>query len=591
MSVSVIRSPLLIGPIRRLLTDRGRSQNIRHMALTTAMGVVDGLAMLALLPTAMTMAVGGTSWGFDLTAWLFILAGLALISAVLRYRSAIVGYDVALDLITSLHHRLGDRLAALPLGWFRSERTGGLSQLVTDGFMSIGQTLAHMMATILSNAATMLVIVIGAWFWDPTLGLALTAFIPVVLLVNGLAQWLKAKSTANVVPKTREVSHRIVEFSACQPALRAAGRSSEFAPLRQATEAEDKARLRDLWMSLVPIALAGGVVQMVLVVMISATASLAITDTLGPLQTIAIIGLTLRYSQVLNALMDTLIGMDMARAPLDQAMEILDAEVLSEPSAEAELPSPGEIEFDNVSFGYDAESPVIHDVSFSVPPRTMVALVGPSGSGKTTVARLISRFWDVDSGAVRVGGVDVRKQTTEQLMRQISMVFQDVYLFDDTLMENIRVGREGASDDEVKQAADLTGVTSIAERLPDGWNARVGEGGRSLSGGERQRVSVARALLKKAPIVLLDEATSALDAENEANIVASVDKLRDEATVLVIAHKLDTVREADHIIVLSDDGHIVEHGTHAELYAGGGPYRRFWNRCEAASGWSITTQG
>ncbi|MBV7282724.1 ABC transporter ATP-binding protein/permease [Corynebacterium sp. TAE3-ERU30] len=585
-----MRSPLLIGPIRRLLTDRGRSQNIRHMALTTAMGVVDGLAMLALLPTAMTMAVGGTSWGFDLTTWLFILAGLALISAVLRYRSAIVGYDVALDLITSLHHRLGDRLAALPLGWFRSERTGGLSQLVTDGFMSIGQTLAHMMATILSNAATMLVIVIGAWFWDPTLGLALTAFIPVVLLVNGLAQWLKAKSTANVVPKTREVSHRIVEFSACQPALRAAGRSSEFAPLRQATEAEDKARLRDLWMSLVPIALAGGVVQMVLVVMISATASLAINDTLGPLQTIAIIGLTLRYSQVLNALMDTLIGMDMARAPLDQAMEILDAEVLSEPSAEAELPSPGEIEFDNVSFGYDAESPVIHDLSFSVPPRTMVALVGPSGSGKTTVARLISRFWDVDSGVVRVGGVDVRDQTTEQLMRQISMVFQDVYLFDDTLMENIRVGREGASDDEVKQAAALTGVTSIAERLPDGWNARVGEGGRSLSGGERQRVSVARALLKKAPIVLLDEATSALDAENEANIVASVDKLRDEATVLVIAHKLDTVREADNIIVLSDDGHIAEHGTHTELYAANGPYRRFWNRREAASGWSITTQ-
>ena len=217
-----------------------------------------------------------------------------------------------------------------------------------------------------------------------------------------------------------------------------------------------------------------------------------------------------------------------------------------------------------------------------------VLIRGPSGSGKTTIARLVSRFYDVDSGTVRVGGLPVAEQTTEQLMGQLSMVFQDVYLFDDTLEANVAVGREGASRQEVREAADLAGVTEIAERLPDGWESRVGEGGRALSGGERQRVAIARALLKRSPIVLLDEATSALDVENEASIVAAVERLRRQATVLIIAHRLDTIAAADQIVALTEQGGVEAQGTHDELLAAGGTYARFWDRLHRAQGWQLT---
>jgi ATP-binding cassette subfamily B protein len=217
----------------------------------------------------------------------------------------------------------------------------------------------------------------------------------------------------------------------------------------------------------------------------------------------------------------------------------------------------------------------------------MCALVGPSGCGKTTIAKLVARFYDVDRGVVRVGGDDVRDQRTEDLMAQLSMVFQDVYLFDDTLEANIRVGDPNASGDEVREAARLAGVTEIVERLPRGWETPVGEGGHALSGGERQRVSIARALLKRAPIVLLDEATSALDPENEANVLASMERLRETSTLLVIAHKLETIRTADQIVVLDDTGRIAQRGTHEELVGAPGRYRDFCRAREAAAGWRL----
>ncbi len=220
------------------------------------------------------------------------------------------------------------------------------------------------------------------------------------------------------------------------------------------------------------------------------------------------------------------------------------------------------MQFDAVDFGYADGGQVLRNISFDVPRKSLTALVGPSGSGKTTVTRLISRFYDVDSGVVRVGGVDVRDLTSADLMSQLSLVFQDVYLFDDTLIANIRLGRPEATDEEVFDVARIAGVAEIVERLPrGGWDTRVGEGGTALSGGERQRVSIARALLKRAPVVLLDEATAALDPENEAHVQRAMQELARESTLLVIAHKLSTVVAADQIIVLGDDGSIVEVGT------------------------------
>jgi ATP-binding cassette subfamily B protein len=583
---------LQLGTYRRQLTPEGSATLTRALWLHILAGVVEGLALLSLLPIATVLAEGGTAWGLSLVGWLVVLAVLAAGTFVLRYFEELKGYSVALDFMRTSHQAIGDRLARLPLGWFGQARTGGLSRLVADGFMSAASVLAHMLGSLVVNASALVTIIVGSWVWDARLGLVFTVAVPVAVAVMAGARAIKRAGDRVVREPEREYANRIVEYAVCQPALRAAGRADGFAPLERAGRDFAAAKVRDLWLSSIGLLLNGIVMQAIVVVLITVAASLAVDGTMGAIETIAFIGLALRVMRTLEDLASMSIGLESSRTPLLEMREILEAEVLPEVGAAVELPTPGEVDVRGVSFGYDPAAPVLRDVSFTARPGTMTALVGHSGSGKTTIARLISRFWDVDGGSVRVGGVDIREQPTEQLMSQLSMVFQDVYLFDDTLEANVRVGRPDASDVEVHDAARLAGVTQIAERLPDGWQSRVGEGGRSLSGGERQRVAIARALLKRAPIVLFDEATSALDAENEANVLASMQRLRATSTLIVIAHKLATVREADQIVVLGREpgtagATVVERGTHDELFDAEGQYRHFWNRRAAAAGWSL----
>ena len=242
---------------------------------------------------------------------------------------------------------------------------------------------------------------------------------------------------------------------------------------------------------------------------------------------------------------------------------------------------------EGVRFSYTREKPVLRGIDLDVPEGSMVAIVGPSGCGKTTVLKLIARFYDIDDGSVRIGGADVRDMTTEDLFAQVSFVFQDVYLFNDTLRNNVLMANPDASEEQLCAVADLAGVTEVVERLPEGWETPCGEGGRSLSGGERQRVSIARALLKQAPIVLLDEATSALDAENEENVVRSIETLKRRSTLIVVAHKLETVRMADKIVVMDRSGKVAEAGTHDDLIALGGDYKDFWDKRNASSQWQL----
>ena len=242
-----------------------------------------------------------------------------------------------------------------------------------------------------------------------------------------------------------------------------------------------------------------------------------------------------------------------------------------------------------MAFSYD-EGPeartVLHDVSFAIPEGTTCAIVGPSGSGKTTIANLMARFWDVSAGSVRVGGHDVREFTCDSLLANFSMVFQNVYLFNDTVEANIAFGCPGASHDEVVAAAKRACCHGFIEELPQGYDTVVGEGGSSLSGGQKQRISIARALLKDAPIVLLDEATANVDPENEDELQAAIEELTRRKTVVMIAHRLKTVRHADQILVL-DGGRIVQRGTHDELMAEGGIYEDFVRMREKALGWKV----
>ena len=244
-----------------------------------------------------------------------------------------------------------------------------------------------------------------------------------------------------------------------------------------------------------------------------------------------------------------------------------------------------DIRFDHVRFAYNHEE-VLHDVSFTAKQGEITALVGPSGSGKSTLARLAARFWDVQSGSVSLGGVDLRQIAPEELLKNYSIVFQDVTLFDNTILENIRLGRKGATDEEVLAAAKLANCEEFAEKLPDKWNTNIGENGCALSGGERQRISIARAFLKDAPIILLDEATASLDVENETAIQEALSRLIKHKTVLIIAHRMRTVAGADKIVVLSD-GVVAEQGAPDELYAQNGLYTHMVNLQTDSQNWSI----
>ena len=254
--------------------------------------------------------------------------------------------------------------------------------------------------------------------------------------------------------------------------------------------------------------------------------------------------------------------------------EILDHDVQT---GSEQLTNKGyDIQFDHVKFAYDTSETVLEDVSFTVKQGEVTALVGPSGGGKTTVSRLAARFWDASSGKITVGGMDVSKIDPEKLFSLYSIVFQDVTLFNNTIMENIRIGRKDATDEEVIAAAKLATCDEFAMKLPDKWNSMIGENGCELSGGERQRISIARAFLKNAPIILLDEATSSVDTRTEMQIQKAMDNLMKGRTSFVIAHRLSTIRDADLILVMKD-GDIVEQGNHEELLKAGGFYANLYN--------------
>lgn len=577
----------MLAHYHRLMSDDSWRRLFRGLCLGALNGAVSGIALLVLLPISVCLALGGTCWGLDLGGWLLVLGVAAVAATVSDFVGKRQSMTGALGFMRDVHHAIGNKVARLPLRWFTSQTAGVMSRAVSQEMVSLGESAAHFLYRIASNTAGCVVIGLGSWFWDWRLGLLLVLGAPVMVVLLGLAKRLVDHGKALAEPTEREIATRIVEFARCQGALRACHAAGSFGRLRDAFAEARRISWRALWWESAGNLISGALTQMIIVAMIMLTASLAVSGAMDALPTIATIGMCLRFTTMLEDIGSSSFGLEERRQMMNHLDDVMDAEIMDEPTNRAELTEPGAVELVGVDFGYRAGEPVLDKVSIRVPAKSMCAVVGPSGSGKTTLARLVARFWDVDSGVVRVGGADVREMPTAQLMEQLSMVFQDVYLFDDTLDANIKVGDPTASDARVRWAADLAGVTEITERLPDGWQARVGEGGRALSGGERQRVSIARALLKRAPIVLLDEATSALDAENEAHIIAAMEQLRRTSTLIVIAHKLETIAAADQVVVLSGDGHVAQQGRHEDLVGVDGPYRDFWEQRTRAAGWVL----
>lgn len=595
----------LISRLREPLSAAGRTNFRQVTALSCIVGVVRGLSLIAFIPAAIALTSGRPAWGMNLTAWLIVLALCALASFITEYLLAMRSYMVSFDFLSNMHRAIGDKVASLPLGSFRADTAGKMSRLVSRELMLLGEMFAHMYSPFIAAIVTSLTMLVGITVFSPALGLVCVLAIPVIAGGVWVARACLNSGSALKEPPAQELSHRIVEYATKQGALRACGRSSSYEPLERAEDTYGKAARRSLIRETIGQVVNGMAAQVVVVSLIIAIGLLAVGGSVSPVEAIVSIGLLLRFTQILVDIGMLASAFETRRPVLDLSHEVLSAPELpilpascdQDPASSNQDPASSDqdpacsdsaVALTDVSFAYEADHPVLRGVSFQVAPGTMTAIVGPSGCGKTTIARLVARFYDVDAGSVSVGGRDVRQWDTAQLMAQLSLVFQDVYLFDDTLEANVRIGRADASDDDVKEAARLSGVDEIVERLPLGWNTRVGEGGRALSGGERQRVSIARALLKAAPIVLFDEATSALDPENENHITDAMDALRRNATLIVIAHKLDTITAADQIVVLDHSGRVAQVGTHAELYSqSDGQYRAFWQARSRAAGWKL----
>lgn len=595
----------LISRLREPLSAAGRTNFRQVTALSCIVGVVRGLSLIAFIPAAIALTSGRPAWGMNLTAWLIVLALCALASFITEYLLAMRSYMVSFDFLSNMHRAIGDKVASLPLGSFRADTAGKMSRLVSRELMLLGEMFAHMYSPFIAAIVTSLTMLVGITVFSPALGLVCVLAIPVIAGGVWVARTCLNSGSALKEPPAQELSHRIVEYATKQGALRACGRSSSYDPLARAEDTYGKAARRSLIRETIGQVVNGMAAQVVVVSLIIVIGLLAVGGSVSPVEAIVSIGLLLRFTQILVDIGMLASAFETRRPVLDLSHEVLSAPELpilpassdQDPASSNHDPASSDqdpacsgsaVALTDVSFAYEADHPVLRGVSFQVAPGTMTAIVGPSGCGKTTIARLVARFYDVDAGSVSVGGRDVRQWDTAQLMAQLSLVFQDVYLFDDTLEANVRIGRADASDDDVKEVARLSGVDEIVERLPLGWNTRVGEGGRALSGGERQRVSIARALLKAAPIVLFDEATSALDPENENHITDAMDALRRNATLIVIAHKLDTITAADQIVVLDHSGRVAQVGTHAELYSqSDGQYRAFWQARSRAAGWKL----
>lgn len=524
------------------------------------------------------------------------LVGLVIVMGIVTFLFntwvTIRSYSISVyDICGTFLERLAAHVLSLPLGWFDARRQALIAAAMTKEVNTLSHVASIVIPGILNGLVVPAVMVVATLFVDWRLALIMLA---AVLPMYGAWVMMRRRALHAHEVETRasvETAGRLIEFARLQPILRANRVvESGWAPLSSALDDESEATLGALRTKGRPASLFSGVIHLTFALVVGVGVWLVSLGILDPIACIAIATIAARVSQPLGQTILYASEAHNAEIALRSVKEIFDAQPLVDASGLVVV-SDTTLTFTDVDFGYAADRNVVEGLSFEAPSGQITALIGPSGCGKTTVLRLAARFWDVDAGQVRIGGVDVRDIPMETLMSQISMVFQDVYLFDATIRENVLMAKPDATSEELHRAARLARLDHVIESLPDGWDTQVGQGGLKLSGGERQRVSIARAFLKDAPILLLDEITSALDGENESAITDVMRDLSVGRTVIVVAHRLSTISGADRVIAFDMDargvGTIVEQGTPEELSGTGGLYARFVLQSQMAASWNL----
>ena len=563
-------------------------ENGNKFKLSMLIGLIEALASAMKIPAVMYILIGlmsGEAMGRYIRGSLLIMAAAVVIGVLCKRFSTVLQTEGGYNAAAFARIKIAEHLRYLPMGYFNGNSIGEISSVTTNTMEALGDVATRVVMLTTQGILETSMIVLMILCFDWRIGLISAAGVLVFFLINSRMQKAGKSISENKVACDTELVNQIMEYIQGIAEVKSYNLlGAQAKKLNDANKACAEVNTR-MELTFIPYHFFQTAVTKITGAVIVACSAYFFIN--GTMSAVYAIGMTISafmlyaslesagsYSSLLHTVS---VCVDKANAIL--ALDTMDID------GKAIKPENHDIELSHVSFSYDKRK-IIGDVSFSIPQKTTTAIVGPSGGGKSTLCNLIARFWDVDAGRITLGGVNVKDYSMDSLMENFAFVFQSVYLFADTIENNIKFGRQNASHEEVVEAAKKACCHDFIMKLPNGYDTVIGEGGASLSGGEKQRISIARAIMKDAPVIILDEATANVDPENEKELVEAVEALTKEKTIIMIAHRLKTVRHADQIVVV-DKGRIAQLGTHEQLMAQEGIYRRFVDTRTQAVSWKL----
>ena len=571
------------------LTDQG-VKNTKKGAFWTVIVNLVVMGGMGILYLFMNTLIGTLTDGAPLPGpalFLGLVIAFVILSFVTHLQQYHATYGLVYNEVKSTRLSLAERLRKLPLGYFGKRDLADLTETLMGDVNRMEHVWSHVLGYLYGAYISTAIIAVCLLVYDWRLTIACLWGVPVAFSLLFGTRKISARASERTKQAAIRVSDGIQEALENVREIRATNQEVRYlAGLNQKIDDHEKVTIQGELGTGIFVNAASVIMRLGVATTILAGASLIVSGQIDFMLLFLFLLVITRVYAPFDQSLALIAELFVSQVSADRMNEIYNTPTAE--GVERFQPKGHDIVFDHVGFAYDKKK-VLDGVNFTAREGEVTALVGPSGSGKSTCARLAARLWDVTEGTIRVGDVDISTVDPEALLTDYSMVFQDVVLFDDTVMENIRLGKRGATDEEVRAAAEAANCGEFIRRLPQGYDTPIGENGAKLSGGERQRISIARALLKNAPIVLLDEATASLDVENETKVQGALSRLLAGKTVLVIAHRMRTVAGADHIVVL-ENGHVAEQGTPAELMERGGLYRRMVELQSESARWKLNSE-
>lgn len=563
-------------------------ENENKFKLSIVIGLVEALASAMKIPAIMYVLIGlmsKESMGKYIIGSIAIMGIAVAVDIICKRFSTVLQTEGGYNASAFMRIKIAEHLRYLPMGYFNSNSIGEISSVTTNTMEVLGDIAARVVMLTTQGILETTMIVLMIFIFDWRIGLISAAGVFIFFVINSIMQKAGKSDSEKKVQCDTELISQIMEYIQGISEVKSYNLLGKQAKrLNDANEACAKINTK-MELLFVPYHFLQGVVTKITgAIIVIGSAAFYIN---GTMSAVYAIGMTISAFMLYSSLecagnYSSLLHV--VSVCVDKANAILELDTMDIDGKEIK-PQNCDIKLDHISFSYDKRK-IIDDVSLSIPEKTTTAIVGPSGGGKSTLCNLIARFWDVDEGKVTLGGVNVKDYSMNSLMNNFSFVFQTVYLFADTIENNIKFGRHDATHEEVVAAAKKACCHEFISQLPNGYDTVIGEGGSSLSGGQKQRISIARAIMKDAPVVILDEATANVDPENEKDLMDAIEALTKEKTIIMIAHRLKTVRHADQIVVV-DKGRIAQQGTHEQLMTQDGIYKRFVDAREQAVSWKL----